>query len=134
MPEVLVLKKRKDFVRVAAKGVRVATSTLILQAAQNLSADNNSCHIGYTTTKKIGKAHIRNRARRRMRAIVRELFPSRALANTNYVLIGRYNTADCPFEKLKSDLCYGLKKLHKQLQPDEQHNEPDIEKPADIVG
>ena len=68
MPEVLVLKKRKDFVRVAAKGVRVATSTLILQAAQNLSTDNQFCRVGYTTTKKIGKAHIRNRTRRRMRA------------------------------------------------------------------
>lgn len=134
MPEVLVLKKRKDFVRVAAKGVRVATSTLILQAAQNLSTDNQFCRVGYTTTKKIGKAHIRNRTRRRMRAIVRELFPQRALANTDYVLIGRYNTADCPFDKLKGDLCYGLKKLHKQLLPEEQHNEPDIEKSADIVG
>ena len=57
MSEVLILKKRKDFVRVAAKGVKVATSTLILQAAQSLSAPEGSCRTGYTTTKKIGKAH-----------------------------------------------------------------------------
>ena len=112
----------------------MVTSTVILQAAQSLSAPEQNPKTGFTTTRKIGKAHIRNRTRRRMRAIVRELFPQRALANTDYVLIGRYNTADCPFDKLKGDLCYGLKKLHKQLLPEEQQNEPDIEKPADIVG
>ena len=101
---------------------------------ESIELSEQIAKIGFTTTKKLGKAHIRNRARRRMRAAVRELFPSRALADTDYVLIGRYNTADCPFDKLKGDLCYGLKKLHKQLQPEEQHNEPDIEKSADIVG
>ena len=114
MPEVLVLKKRKDFVRVAAKGVRVATSTLILQAAQNLSAEQQETFVGYTTTKKIGKAHIRNRARRRMRAAVRLLFPSLAQPQMSYVLIGRYNTADCAFSKLCKDLTYALKKISAQ--------------------
>ena len=89
MSEVLILKKRKDFVRVAAKGVKVATSTLILQAAQSLSAPEGSCRTGYTTTKKIGKAHVRNRTRRRMRAAVRELFPARARPGVDYVLIGQ---------------------------------------------
>ena len=103
MSEVLILKKRKDFVRVAAKGVKVATSTLILQAAQSLSAPEGSCRTGYTTTKKIGKAHV------------------------------RYNTADCSFDKLKGDLCYGLKKLHKLLNPEEKKHEPASEKPADLA-
>ena len=133
MSEVLILKKRKVFVRVAAKGVKVATSTLILQAAQSLSAPEGSCRTGYTTTKKIGKAHVRNRTRRRMRAAVRELFPARARPGVDYVLIGRYNTADCPFDKLKGDLCYGLKKLHKLLNPEEKKHEPATEKPVDLA-
>lgn len=91
-----------------------------MQAAQSLSAPEGSCRTGYTTTKKIGKAHVRNRTRRRMRAAVRELFPARARPGVDYVLIGRYNTADCPFDKLKGDLCYGLKKLHKLLNPEEK--------------
>ena len=123
MSEVLILKKRKDFVRVAAKGVKVATSTLILQAAQSLSAPEGSCRTGYTTTKKIGKAHVRNPTRRRIRA----------RPGVDYVLIGRYNTADCPFDKLKGDLCYGLKKLHKLLNPEEKKHEPATEKPVDLA-
>ena len=131
--EILTLKKRKDFVRVANKGLRVVTSTVILQAAQNLSPEQQNVFVGYTTTKKIGKAHSRNRTRRRMRAAVRELFPDRARPGVDYVLIGRYNTADCPFDKLKGDLCYGLKKLHKQLYPEEKRHEPVSEKPADLA-
>lgn len=111
--EILTLKKRKDFVRVANKGLRVVTPTVILQAAQNLSPEQQNVFVGYTTTKKIGKAHVRNRARRRLRAAVREIFPQAAQKNNTYVLIGRYNTADCSYKDLCQDLKWGLKKLAK---------------------
>ena len=50
MSEVLIIKKRKDFIRVAAKGKKVTAFGLILQAARNLSAENLSPRIGYTVT------------------------------------------------------------------------------------
>ena len=120
--EILTLKKRKDFVRVANKGLRVVTSTVILQAAQNLSPEQQNVFVGYTTTKKIGKAHVRNRARRRLRAAVREIFPQSAQMNNTYVLIGRYNTADCPYKDLCQDLKWGLKKLAKLSLKEEKNN------------
>lgn len=40
----------------------MVTSTVILQAAQSLSAPEQNPKTGFTTTRKIGKAHIRNRA------------------------------------------------------------------------
>ena len=121
--EICTLKKRKDFVRVASKGLRVVTSTVIVQAAQNLSAEQQETFVGYTTTKKIGKAHIRNRARRRLRAAVRDTFPQNAQANVTYVLIGRYNTADCSYQTLCQDLKWGLKKLAKLSLKEETNNE-----------
>ena len=121
--EILTLKKRKDFVRVANKGLRVVTSTVILQAAQNLSPEQQNVFVGYTTTKKIGKAHVRNRARRRLRAAVREIFPQSAQMNNTYVLIGRYNTADCSYKDLCQDLKWGLKKLAKLSLKEETNNE-----------
>lgn len=114
MTEILVLKKRKDFVRVA-KGVVKVTKTAILQAAPSLSDDNTPPKIGYTTTKKIGKAHIRNRARRRMRAVIRELLPIYGMDNIDYVLIGRHNTHYCPYKELFSDIKWAIKKANSIL-------------------
>lgn len=121
MTAVLKLKKRKDFLRVAKQGLKMVTSTVILQAAQSLSVSETAPKIGFTTTKKLGKAHVRNRVRRRMRAALRETY-NRLKPGYEYVLIGRYNTAECDFTKLREDLNWGLKKLNKLFEstPDEQ--------------
>ncbi len=130
MNKILVLKKRKDFLR-AAQGIRMVVSTVILQAAPRLSGSSESFRIGYTASKKIGKAHVRNKAKRRLRAVVRDVFPSMALDNVDYVLISRFNTADCKFKDLKSDIKWALKKTNKMLlgedassQNTEQPNTP----------
>lgn len=114
MVEVLILKKRKDFVRVASQGIKAVSSGLILQAAQNLSKEKTS-RIGYTATKKIGKAHLRNRSKRRLRAAAREIFPIHALPGIDYVLISRFNTASCNFAELKQNMFLSLTKINKQL-------------------
>ena len=121
MNKILVLKKRKDFLR-AAQGIRMVVSTVILQAARNLSTDTTPFRIGYTASKKIGKAHVRNKAKRRLRAIVRDVFPSMALDNVDYVLISRFNTADCKFKDLKSDIKWVLKKTNKMLSEPENNS------------
>jgi ribonuclease P protein component len=121
MTEILVLKKRKDFVRVA-KGVSKVTKTAILQAAPSLSEHNTPPKIGYTTTKKIGKATVRNRARRRMRAVIRELLPIYCMNNIEYVLIGRHNTHYCPYKELRSDIKWAIKKANSIIIPEENSN------------
>lgn len=124
MNKIIVLKKRKDFLR-AAKGVRMVVSTAILQAARSLSEKEVPFKIGFTASKKIGKAHIRNRAKRRLRAVVREVFPELALPNVEYVLISRFNTAYCPYQTLKSNIKWALKKTNKILQAENQTSEPE---------
>lgn len=117
MVEVLILKKRKDFLR-AAKGFKVIMPSFILQAARSLSeSSHSSCHtgecaLGYTATKKLGKAHIRNRTKRRLRAAAREIFPQNARELTDYVLIGRYNTATIDFSVLCKDMEKALNKIN----------------------
>ena len=131
MTVVLKLKKRKDFLRVAKQGQKMVTSTVILQAAQSLSAPDHNPKTGFTSSGKFGKAHIRNRARRRMRAALREFYPL-LKPGFEYVLIGRYNTADCDFAKLRNDLGWGLKKLHKFFErPADAHALPAASASAD---
>ena len=89
----------------------MVTSSVVLQAALSLSKDETPPQIGYTTTKKIGRATVRNRTRRRLRAAIRELSSS-LLPNTKYVLIGRHNTATIEFSKLLKDLSWGINKIN----------------------
>ncbi len=113
--KVLTLKKRKDFIR-AANGIKSVVSGLILQAAQNLScSDDDVCFLGFTATKKLGKAHIRNKTKRRLRAAAAQVFPLNAKKGITYVLIGRYNTATISFETLKNNMLKALQTINKQI-------------------
>ncbi len=94
----------------------MVVSTVILQAAPSLSEQKVPFKVGFTTTKKIGKAVVRTRVRRRLRAVVREVFFDHAKDNVEYVLIGRYNTANCPYKDLKNDVKWALKKANKMIE------------------
>lgn len=112
MPVFSVLKKRSDFVRLTKSGFSVATKTLVLQAIESgLEVLSGKSRVGYTTTKKIGKAHVRNRCRRRLRAATALLFGKYAMPDYDYVLIARYRTEKAEFKQICADLQYALKKV-----------------------
>lgn len=95
------LKKRREFLRAAAKGKRAAKPGLVLQA---LALPGPEVRLGFTVTKKVGNAVIRNRARRRLKEAARLTLPGMALTGWNLVLIGRDATAERPFTLLIDDL------------------------------
>lgn len=99
--------------RVAA-GFYVATHNIVLQATPSLSVTDDFW-VGYTATKKIGNAVCRNRSKRRMRAVVREIFEKYALSHIDYVFIARNSTASCNFSELRDDTIYALKKINKNF-------------------
>lgn len=108
-----IIKKRKDFLR-AAKAETVIFHNVLLQAAHTLSeTDKKPARIGFTATKRLGKAHIRNRTKRRLRAVMRDIYDKYTLPDTDYVLVGRYDTYCCPFENLRSDIIRAFKKINK---------------------
>lgn len=112
----------------------MVSSGLILQAAQSLSMAKDSAQLGFTVTKKIGKAHLRNRTKRRLRAAAREIFPNHALPGTDYVLIGRFNTATCDFVELKQNMAIALKRINKLLSPKATPDEKDLETSSNLAG
>src|SRR5262249_45255473 len=65
------LKRRPDFLRVAAGRRRWVAPGLILQAlgrsADGSTADDGPARVGFTASAKVGGAVVRNRARRRLR-------------------------------------------------------------------
>lgn len=118
-----IIKKRKDFLR-AAKAETVIFHNVLLQAAHTLSAtESQPARIGFTATKRLGKAHIRNRTKRRLRAVVREIYEKYALPDTDYVLVGRYDTYCCPFENLRSDIIRAFKKINRAFTESPETND-----------
>ena len=75
--------------------------------------DDQVMRIGYTVTKKIGNAVVRNRMKRRFRALVRDLLPDLGIPGADHVLIGRAGGIERNFAILGADLRKALGKLHK---------------------
>ena len=90
------LKKRPQFLKVAANGKKWITPGFILQVRphkreeQNLTSYEN-IRVGYTVSKNVGNAVVRNRVKRRLRALVANVVYPYAKFNMDCVLIGRKN-------------------------------------------
>lgn len=67
--------------------------------------------IGYTVTRKIGNAVVRNRMKRRFRALARELLPEGGVRGADHVLIGRGGGIERDFGLLRAELAKALRKL-----------------------
>lgn len=108
-----VLKNRADFLR-AARAKRAPMPGFVLQARNRHDSDDDSIRIGYTCSKKVGNAVARNRAKRRLREIARQVLPTGGQPGWDYVLIGRNTTtATLPFDQLLNDLNRALARLHR---------------------
>ena len=69
--------------------------------------------LGITVTRKIGGAVVRNRMKRRFRALARDLLPEAGIAGADHVLIGRGGGVERPFHQLRDELGKALAKLRK---------------------
>ncbi len=107
------LKRRADFLRVAGRRRKWVTPGLIVQAADQDGSgyDGGGVRCGFTASRKVGGAVARNRAKRRLRALAREIMPDLASVGHDYVLIARSETVDRPYDLLISDLKTALTRL-----------------------
>ncbi len=106
------LQNRPDFLKAAAAR-RQGTASFMLQARFRDDALPLT-RIGFTASKKIGNAVLRNRAKRRMRAVARAVLPDLARAGWDYVLVARPEaTVSRPFTDLIADLISALSSVHK---------------------
>ena len=66
---------------------------------------------GVTVTKKIGNAVVRNRMKRRFRALLRELLPSQGIGGADHVMIGREGGVERDFAALRRELVEALARV-----------------------
>ena len=101
-----VMTRRADFLA-ANRGLRVARPGFVLLANPNKGLGKR---LGITVTKRIGNAVVRNRMKRRFRALARELFAGNGLPDTDHVLIGREGGVERDFSKLREELVIALER------------------------
>ena len=67
--------------------------------------------IGITVSKKVGNAVVRNRMKRRFRALAREVLPAEGVRGADHVLIGRNGGIERDYALLKAELSKALGKV-----------------------
>lgn len=110
---VLRLKKRADFVA-AAKGRRQHQRNFVLQAREREPAvEDEMARVGFTVTKKVGNAVVRNRIRRRLREAVRLAETSAFAPGCDYVVAARREALAASFDELRGELFRALRKINR---------------------
>ena len=71
--------------------------------------------MGFTVTKKIGNAVVRNRIKRRFRALARELYPADGVSGADHILIGRSAALTRDHAELVGDLRKALGRVRREL-------------------
>ncbi len=103
------LKKRTDFLHVQRAGRKWIAKGLIVEICEN---QNQGIRYGLTVSKKVSKlAVVRNRFKRRLKAISQEVLPDYAGQNLDIVVVGRVIGVERDYADLKKDLIWCLKKM-----------------------
>ena len=115
-PSLERLRKRAQFLFVR-DGARAARPLVLIEARRR--AEAGPIGAGFTATRKIGNAVVRNRARRRLREAARALLPVHGLAGVDYVLVARRGTSDAGWAALLDDVQTALIRLRAALADNE---------------
>ncbi len=118
----VTLKKRGEFQRLRG-GVRWSGAAFLLEGKPRVPLRTDrppvaGIRFGFTITKKIGKAHERNRMRRRLSHALRSVAVPAQLSTWDCVIVARRPAQDCPFDDLVRDFEAALKRLARAPAPD----------------
>ena len=108
------LTRREDFLA-ARNGRSEAMPGVVMQARDR--RDTDPARSGFTATKKLGNAVMRNRIKRRLKEAARLTLPDIAQPGFDYVLIGRAASAKRDFELIRKDIRAALTRLHGPARP-----------------
>lgn len=114
--------RRADFLAAdryarTSSGARIVTPAFILLVNRRDGAETQAeTRVGFTVSKRLGNAVRRNRARRRLREMARQILPEHAIAGADHIFIARPLPEERDFEQLLDDARQSLRKAARKLQ------------------
>ena len=112
--KLVTLKKRRDFVLSNKHSQKIFSRNFILQEYCNPNMSDHALIFGFTATKRIGNAVKRNRAKRRMRALISRLLKEDNILfkeKYSYVLIAKQSILKASFFEMHNQLKQYLSRL-----------------------
>ena len=112
--KLITLKKRRDFVLSNKHGQKTSNKNFILQEYFNPNLSDQGLMFGFTATKRIGNAVKRNRAKRRMRALILSLLKEDNILfkeKYSYILIAKRSILQASFFEIHNQLKQCLSRL-----------------------
>ena len=107
MKNTVSLKRNNDFRALYKRGKSSVSPVLAIYARKNKKPSNR---IGITVSTKVGKAHVRNRVRRRIREAYR-LNETRFITGRDIVIVARVRAANVTFREIEENLLSLSEKL-----------------------
>lgn len=105
------MKKRRDFLRL--RKAKTYKCKLFAMSGGKETAENSNIRIGYTVTTKLGNAIVRNRIKRRLRAVSAAILPEKGLHGFDYVVIARRAALRAEYADLINEFSTALDHIHK---------------------
>lgn len=109
IPRRYSMNRREEFSQVRSRGSSKAGRFLVMATLPDEALDH--IKLGYITSRRVGKAVVRNRIRRRLRAVVAA--HGEEIAGTRYlVIIARHRAGDASYEELEKEWLWLARKLN----------------------
>jgi len=118
----ITLNRRADFLAANSGSRAPAPGFVLLVRTRDDGSD--AIRVGYTVTRKIGGAVVRNRMKRRFRALAAEILPTEGVPGADHVLIGRAGGIERPFSDLRRELSKALSRIRSGAVADNRSPRP----------
>ncbi|MDR2645790.1 MAG: ribonuclease P protein component [Holosporaceae bacterium] len=106
------IRRRADFVRVSQQGFYWRTNSVVVQCCFN---NLNTYRVGVTASKRVGNAVVRNRCKRRIRAVADAILDGLAIVGVDYVFIARRSTYNVKWALLIEDTISSIRFLNNRV-------------------